>query len=118
MTEPYPNNTKTDISWSLMEVMINTSFIYLQSISIYKDLLIPLSVHKMSLGLHGIRTEMPNLLIFSKNAYFLSLFSPQEKGMPCPSQCQSEDCTAQSLPLSQWTRCISHFPLKSPIVKI
>lgn len=34
-----------------MEVMINTSFIYLQSVRIYKGLLIPLSIHKISLEL-------------------------------------------------------------------
>lgn len=49
MTEPHPNNKKIDFSQSLMAVMINTSFIYLQSISIYKDLLIPLSTHTISL---------------------------------------------------------------------
>lgn len=76
-----------------MEVMINTSFIYLQSISAFKDLFIPLSMYKISLELHSIRAEMSNLSIFSKNACFLSLFSSQEKGMPCPSQGRAEGCT-------------------------
>lgn len=116
MTEPNPNNTKIDLSQSLMAVMINTSFLYLQSISIYKDLLIPLSTHTISLELRGITAEMSNLLVFNKNAFFLSFF-PQEKGMPCPSQHRSENCISQSLLLPQWNRCISHFPLKSLIGK-
>lgn len=54
-----------------MAVMINTSFIYLQCISIYKDVLAPLSTHTVSLELHGITAEMYNLLDF--NSIFLSL---------------------------------------------
>jgi len=100
MTEPHPNNTKIDFSQSLMTVMINTSFIYLQSISIYTDLLIPLSTHTISLQLRGITGEMSNLLVFNKNDFFLS-FCAREKGMPCTSQCRSKDSTSQTLLLPQ-----------------
>lgn len=57
-----------------MEIMINISFLYLQSISIYKNLFIPLSIHKISLELLNIGEEMSNLSIFTKNAF--SLYFP------------------------------------------
>lgn len=86
MTESHPNNTKIDFSQSLMALMINTSFIYLQSISVYKDLLIPLSTHTISLELHGITAETSNLIVFNKDAFFLSFFvSGEGHALPFPA---------------------------------
>lgn len=80
ITKSHPNNTKIDFSQSLV-MMINTSFIYLQCISIYKDSLIPLSTHTISLELHGIVLQQKCLICKSPTTVPSFYFFPQEKGI-------------------------------------
>lgn len=97
-----------------MAVMINTSFIYLQCISIYKDVLAPLSTHTVSLELHGITAEMCNLLDF--NSIFLSLFfSPMRTVYPALPSIDPKTAYLSLLP--QHNRFISHFSQKCTIGK-